>query len=73
MIANFAFFFNDLEGYQLTQNVRSADGIGYPTCNTDHLPTGLVLEYYYPPLVGWTCDPAKTFCWPTTRRSLLTR
>ena len=27
LVANFAVFYNELEGYQLTQNVRSADGV----------------------------------------------
>jgi iron complex outermembrane recepter protein len=35
MIANFAVFFNDLEGYQLTQNVRTADGVNTTSAVTN--------------------------------------
>lgn len=35
LTANFAIFFNDLEGYQLTQNVRTADGVNTTSAVTN--------------------------------------
>lgn len=35
MIANFALFYNELDGYQLTQNVRTADGVNTTSATTN--------------------------------------